>query len=163
MTYISPEWSIERAVPGSRKRFRFSLHGLRVADASNPTVPRQRRLLAAMVWAMLLGCFVGIVSSLECYYHYSLPISPQTTRIMINPWASDGQPKANVVKPLEMVAEGHWESRGDFKPWRHMLAGAVITAILQAPSLRYAGWPLLPVGYVASQAYYVQQAWVSIF
>jgi len=146
--------------------FCFSLHALWVADASNPSAQRQRRLLTAMAWALLLGCFVGIISSLECYYHYSQPISPQTAHTMINSWALDAQnnqPANNVVKPMDMVSKGSWDSRGTFNPWQHMLAGAAITVLLQTLSMRYAAWPLLPVGYVASQTYYVQQASISIF
>jgi Domain of unknown function (DUF6784) len=41
--------------------------------------------------------------------------------------------------------------------------GFGITALLEFLSLRFAGWPLLPVGYVVSYGSFMGNAWFSIF
>src|SRR5690606_22338994 len=48
-------------------------------------------------------------------------------------------------------------------PVQHLLLGAGITAFLQVMALRFVGWPLMPVGYVAAFTGYLDGAWWSLF
>jgi len=45
----------------------------------------------------------------------------------------------------------------------HITIGFGVTVLLEVASLRYASWPFLPVGYVASYGSNVENAWFSIF
>jgi hypothetical protein len=59
-------------------------------------------------------------------------------------------------------------SHGRFAPKQystaeHISLGFGVTVLLEVASLRYASWPFLPVGYVASYGSNVENAWFSIF
>jgi len=47
-------------------------------------------------------------------------------------------------------------------PLMHMGIGFGITAVLEVASLRWAAWPLLPVGFVACHGAFMGNAWFSI-
>src|SRR5207244_2335498 len=44
----------------------------------------------------------------------------------------------------------------------HFMLGLVITAALSAARLRFAWWPLHPVGFLMVSSYVMQQIWVSV-
>jgi hypothetical protein len=115
-----------------------------------------------MAWSWVLGLAVAVGSSLYCYYTYATPITPEVQDV-INPWGSVNSPRDRLVNPLKQSAAHAVATPQNYSSALHVGIGAAVTALLQIGALRYAAWPLLPVGYVVCFTWYMQMAWFSIF
>jgi hypothetical protein len=158
--YFSGVWTVNGVVPTRESVMAFGLHGMQVAAGTEGTKSRQRTMFSLMIGALLLGIGVSVVSSLWCYYNYVTPITPQIQKV-INETGLEARPKSDFVDPLE-----RWRTQTRIiqphNSWLHMGVGAGITALLQAASLRWAAWPLAPVGYLVASSWYMQVAWFSL-
>src|SRR5262249_6425952 len=106
------------------------------------------------------SCVVAAVVTLYCQYSYPTPA------------AQEAIPQRNYfgaeLVPKRDISSGFIDfNRGRFSPkqhsWKlHMSIGFFGTILLQIASLRWAAWPLLPVGYVASYGAFIENAWFSI-
>ncbi|HSV15599.1 MAG TPA: DUF6784 domain-containing protein [Tepidisphaeraceae bacterium] len=67
-----------------------------------------------------------------------------------------------MASAVDQFAQGRFQPK-QHNPYFHLGLGFVATVLLQVASLRWAAWPLLPVGYVASYGAFVENAWFSIF
>jgi hypothetical protein len=138
----------------------FSLHALFVYNSTRPPAQERRRLVGAIVWALVLGFLVSAFSSLHNYYTHVTPITPRVPEL-VNQWGTEDGPKSYVVEPFKRWDEGHFVPVKN--SWWHMATGFAVTAVLHMLSLRWAGWPLAPIGYLMSTTWYVQVGFFSIF
>jgi uncharacterized membrane protein (Fun14 family) len=139
----------------------FATHGLQVADGTDMP-PRQRRgVMALMAYALLVAVGVSAVSSLWCYYHYSVPLTTQVQRPVLNPTGTEDRPRVDVVDPLNRHADGRWAPQTYNQPL-NLGIGAAVTAVLQWGAWRFSAWPLAPVGYLVCSTYQMSHAWFSL-
>lgn len=140
----------------------FTQHAMQVRDGVDPPQRNQRGLVAVIIWALLLGFVVGSAAALYCYYTYALPLDASLEEeIMINRQALTAKPEESIIDPMARHASGQYPQR-PHNPWLHMATGFGMTGILQILALRWASWPLMPVGYLVSMTWYMQMAWFSI-
>jgi len=137
----------------------FCLNALFVHRATSPPDGERRKLVGAIAWALVLGFVVSAFSSLHCYYTHVTPITPRVPEL-VNQWGTEDGPKSYVVEPFKRWDEGRFVPVKN--SWQHMGAGFGITAALYALSLRWANWPLVPLGYLMSTTWYLQLGFFSI-
>jgi hypothetical protein len=116
-------------------------------------------------WAIALALCVGFVTSasttLFCQYSYPTPTA-QTANPQRNYYGAEAFPQREVVLSVDQFSKGRFLPK-DYNSPVHMGIGFGVTALLEAASLRWASWPFLPVGFVASYGTPVADAWFSIF
>lgn len=125
---------------------------------------RQRGLGLALAWAVVVGAVIAGGVTLWCHYNYPTPIGTGNV-IAGNAGNNTGAvyfPKRDAGDPLSRFGEGNFVPRQHNGP-AHMAIGFGTTALLEIATLRWANWPLLPVGYVASHGAFIGNAWFSIF
>ena len=144
-----------------------SMHGLAVTKQAGVEPGEHGRLGAAVAWALLLGTIVAASSTLYCQYSYDTPTSVTPAS------AGSASPQRNYfgayyVPRRDMANAVKAFDAGRFPPQPtstvlHVGIGMTITALLQFASLRWAAWPFLPVGYVATYGAFLANAWFSVF
>ena len=144
---LAMTWFFNRAYRGHA--IAPSLEGLKLAQQTQMSA---RRMLVAMLIALALGIFGGFWSMLHVGYKYGM--------------------EASVVGP------GHWFG---FEPYRDLHGfisspqdanvpatiatgiGVGTALVLAALRLRFAWWPLHPVGYAVSGSWSMEQLWFPMF
>lgn len=158
--YFSGVFTVNGVVTSRESVLGFGLHGMQIVRGSENDEVRHPGILSMMVWALLLGIVVSVISSLWCYYNYATPMTPDIQTV-INDHALEVRPRSDFVDPLARWSTGH-QVRQAHNSWLHMGVGAGITAMLQGAALRWTAWPLAPVGYVVASSWYMQVAWFSL-
>lgn len=79
-----------------------------------------------------------------------------------NYYGAEAFPQREIEAPVDQFSKGRFAPR-DYNSPLQMGVGFVVTALLEAASLRWAAWPFLPVGFVASNGTPIGDAWFSIF
>jgi hypothetical protein len=138
----------------------FATTGMGVARNAGVGPGEHKRVGAVLVWTLLLGFVIAAASTLYCQYSYPTPIGREETP-QRNHFGAAYAPKRDVVDPMIKYGSGRFPPlRHD--PLLHMGIGFGITAVLEVASLRWAAWPLLPVGFVACHGAFMGNAWFSI-
>lgn len=144
----------------------YALHSMKVADdaayAQEKPGQKPARFIGAIVLALIVGYFVAGASTLYVNYNYAStrnisPVSP------INSYGVDSAPKSGILDatrdylpPRTGPAEGH-------NRLGHFFTGLGITGFLSAMQLRFASWPLHPIGYLLVFTWPIHHTWFSIF
>jgi len=126
-----------------------SLEGLKIAQQAKMSA---RRMLWAMVIALVLGIFGGFWAMLHVGYKYGMAASVigpgqwfgLETYNYLNSWTSDPQPPNTGAT----IATG---------------VGVVTTLALAALRMRFVWWPFHPVGYAVSGSWSMDQLWFPMF
>ena len=139
----------------------FATHGLGVCQSVGIDNRQRRKLGGAIAWALMVGVIVAAFATLHCQYSYPTPLS-QGDGPNRNWFGAEYSPKRDIAIPMDEFAHGKFSPKQQ-NPFLHATIGFAVTGILEIASLRWASWPLLPVGYVASQGAFIQNAWFSIF
>ncbi|GIW76556.1 MAG: hypothetical protein KatS3mg104_1619 [Phycisphaerae bacterium] len=140
----------------------FATQGLGITQKAGlgQSVSQVRWIGSAVVTAVIIGMPLAAISTLYCHYTYPTPpvgtIVPQG-----NYFGAEYIPLRDVANPLMDYADGSFSAKVH-NPWLNMGLGFAITSILQIGVLRFANWPLLPVGFVTSYGAFVANAWFSI-
>jgi hypothetical protein len=149
----------------------YASHGLKVADQtmlpatsddddSAADRRRGRRLIALMALALLVGYAVSFTSTLWTEYRYAAT-RDVSARAPINDWGTDISPKRQILDPTQQYGAGDYHV--GYSPAGHVAFGFAFTTLLGFLRLRYAWWPLHPVGYLMVGTYPEQHLWLSIF
>lgn len=138
----------------------FALHGLKVNGQLDDQTKPSRGLVALIAWALVFGFIVSSVAWLNMYYTHSMPLTARSA--VENHLALVDWPKGQIVDPLNQWADGRFPAKAH-NPGLQMGIGATVTGLLQFATLRWSGWPFMPVGYVLSYSPYIRNAWFSIF
>ncbi|MEO6435050.1 MAG: DUF6785 family protein [Tepidisphaeraceae bacterium] len=139
----------------------FTQHGLAVCDNVEEGTSQRRGLGRVIAWSLLVGCLVAAPVTLWCQYSFPTP-SAMETKPARNFFGADYVQKRDVANPFTNHARGRLEPR-QYSGALHISIGFGVTTLLEFASLRWAAWPLLPVGYVASHGAFIENAWFSIF
>jgi hypothetical protein len=139
----------------------FTQQGLGVCESAGVRTEKQRGLGRAIGWALVVGVIAAVSTTLFCHYSYPTPGSTEE-RPARNYFGAEYVPKRDVANPFDDFSRGRF-TPAPSSPAGHMTLGCAITAFLEFASLRWAAWPFLPVGYVASHGAFVENAWFSIF
>jgi len=137
-----------------------TLHGLQIARADEEGSPSSRGLIGVLVWALAVAICVAAVSTLWCQYRYAFPLN-NPTAVMENQNGAIDVPTNYVAANVVEHAAGKYTAK-TYNSGVQIGIGAGVTFVLQACVLRFAGWPLMPVGYLISHTWYAQMAWWSI-
>ena len=140
----------------------YAQHGFAVMrEAGALPTRRPWKLAAILLWTVLISYAAASWSSLTCYYSYVTPISPHMTFTVLNEDIMLGHVKSNIVQPMEQHQVGAFPPRPyDFKT--NVALGFAIVAALQIGAWSFAGWPLLPVGFLMVGTTYAGTTWFSI-
>ena len=149
----------------------YASHGMKVADqtifesrASATDTPADRRsgrkLLALLFLSLVIGYFTSFYSMLWTEYHYAWT-KDVTAKMPINDHGTQGLPQGKLVEYPKMYDEGAYYLKHD--PLTHMGIGFAITGLLAFLRLRYAWWPLHPIGFLMITTYPGAHLWLSIF
>jgi hypothetical protein len=112
----------------------------------------QRRLVMAMILAIIVGIAVSWTTILECYYKYGADtahVDSYRTTMGTSPW---------------LLLDG-WKSAHAPTDWIRIFAagfGVIVTAILMACRARFPWWPFHPVGYALAGTYTMVWLWCPI-
>jgi len=144
----------------------FVTHALRVADEQAYGSHHHWRSAIAFTGCLVLALVVALVVSgaSTLYIHYSYAASvDQAQEQPIGAWGSWSMPRyialdgtAQYMPPRGGPVEHH--SR-----LGHFGFGAAATAVLGFMNLRFAAWPLHPVGFLLAMSWGTRQIWFSIF
>jgi len=144
----------------------FMTHALRVADEQAYSGHRTWRSAVAFTGCLVLALVVAVVvsgaSTLYAHYSYASSVD-QAQEQPIGSWGSWSMPRAfalddtaQYMPPRDGPVERH--SR-----MGHFGTGVGMTGLLAFFNLRFAAWPLHPVGYLLAMSWGTRQIWFSIF
>jgi hypothetical protein len=143
----------------------FVTHAMRVADEeAYAGVSDWRRALPFVLMVMLalmLAFAVGGASTLFIHYNYAATLD-QTQETPIGEWGSYRMPRQIGLEGTQQFVPPR---TGPIEPHNrvgHMVSGAGITGFLSVMNLRFAAWPLHPVGFLLANTWGIRQIWFSI-
>jgi hypothetical protein len=139
----------------------FATTGMGVVKNAEVRDNERRRIGAVIVWTLLLGFVIAAASTIYCHYSYPTPMGREEVPGR-NHFGAIYAPKRDVVDPFIRYAGVEKFPAKRHNPLVHAGIGFTITALLEVGALRWAGWPLLPVGFVASHGAFMGNAWFSI-
>jgi hypothetical protein len=141
----------------------YSTHALRVDDAA-PIPGRQRRwVIPLLIASLALGYVTAGASTLLVEYTHAWTLShnpvPLNSSVFGNcaPLLSDA---GKYTAPFTAFRERFGGGTG---PVGNVAIGIGITGVLAIMRLRFAWWPLHPIGYLLWQSYPLAAAWFSLF
>lgn len=140
-------------------------HGAVNIDHTKPdlTIAQERRigrkLLAWLCLSLALGYSVAFFAGLWTQYNYAISMD-QIPMTPIDQFGQQDSPRYNVMEPI--VNYGVLPEQR-FSPAEHFTFGFSAAAVLSYLRLRFAWWPLHPIGYMMVQTFPVAVFWFSIF
>ena len=145
----------------------YASHGMKVADETifgsgeDDAAARRtgRRFIAALALALLVGYFVSFASTLWTEYRYSTT-QDITGHNPINPWGVSGNPEWQIVDATMQYAQQDYHA--NFSQSHNWFFGFGMVSLLGFLRLRFAWWPLHPVGFLMVYTYPGAHLWFSI-
>ncbi len=151
----------------------YAVHGLRVTDETAMAAGRGARrasqwrglaIVGAMGLALMVAYGVSVSSTLWVQYNHAVtrtdpPLTP------VNRWGMEIVPEYQIVGPTLAHEAGVYRAAGAssaYNPMLHLGIGAGLTGGLWWLTLRYAWWPLHPVGYLMLGTYPSDHLWLSV-
>jgi hypothetical protein len=140
----------------------FAMTGLGITKAAEVSEREQRKLGWPIGTTLVLGCVVAAFVTIYCQYSYPTPrVEDTPPRNYFGAeliFQRDVAPSMRLFNenPPRYITKSH-------KPLPHMAIGFIGTALLEFFSLRFASWPLLPVGYVTAYGAFMGNVWFSVF
>ena len=139
----------------------YASHSLQMADASGPVDRRQGvAVIASLALALLVGYLAGGSSLLYMEYNHAATLD-KTATVPVN--------RYGVVDSAEYALEQSTPLMNTRAPQRqthsslqHLFAGATITGTLAVLSVRYAAWPIHPLGYLLLFSWTTWAIWFSV-
>jgi hypothetical protein len=135
--------------------------GFDAADNEPGGWRRAAPFVACMALAVAIAYVVAGGGWLHMQYNHAVMLDKNGA--VINDWGTLGMPRWHV---LNWTAESAPPRTGPTEMHSrplHFALGATITGVCGALRLRYAGWPLHPVGFILSYGWGLNWIWFSIF
>ncbi len=126
-----------------------------------PSRERQigRKLIAWLCLSLAIGYAVSFFSAL--YVHYNYAVSMDVAAMSpIDTWGQQDNVKWGVMEPNLNYAR---DLQPTYSPAKHLAFGFGATTLLSFLRLRFAWWPLHPVGYLMLETFPSSTFWFSIF
>jgi hypothetical protein len=136
----------------------YATHGLKVADETGARRGGYK-LIALLVLALVVGYFTSFYSMLWTEYHYAF--TKDTQAKLVNDHGALNLPRGKLVLYPQSYEQSTYYHRHE--PATHIGIGFGITALLGFLRLRYAWWPLHPIGFLMVGTYPGAHLWLSIF
>jgi hypothetical protein len=147
----------------------FGSHGVKVLDqtafearpqAADTAADRRlgRRVIALFALTLVVAYTVSLGSTLWAEYGYA--IQQNKTGEVVNPHVARTSPNVYIINPTLNYQKDNYVVKHN--PFGHVIGGAAVTGVLSVLRLRYAWWPLHPVGYLCVGTYPIRQLWYSI-
>ena len=135
--------------------------GFDAGDGQSGAWRRAAPLIACMALAVMIAYVVAGGGWLHMQYNHAVTLDK--TGQVINDWGTLGMPRWHVLNwTVEYAPPRDGPVEIHSRP-AHFLLGAGITGVCSALRLRYAGWPLHPVGFILSYGWGLNWVWFSIF
>ena len=143
----------------------FASQSLRVAELEAPEASQRRGPGLGFVLAMMLALAVGYVTSGGSLLFYEYKYAATLDSRHESPVNSYGVGESATYA---LVDAARFDSLRSAKPEAfstpaHLISGAAITTILATLSLRFAWWPIHPLGYLLLFSWTTWAMWPSIF
>lgn len=144
----------------------FTGQALRMADQGAYDTERGWRrtwpLAACLVLALSSGFVISGAAMLYVEYSYAAPLDRNSVP-PVNSYAIDGQPKGQILEPSVNYFRGGTGANDSHSALGNFGFGAALTGFLAAMRLRFAAWPLHPVGFLLMYSYPMRMIWFSVF
>jgi len=138
----------------------YASHGVKMADQTLPADQRiGRRFIAALALALVVGYFTSFFSTLWVEYHYAFTKDVRAARV--NDWGAYQNPYGAIVYQNVAYSKGQFPQ--PHSSAAHFSFGFVFTAVLSFLRLRFAWWPLHPIGYLMLGTFPIAHLWFSTF
>ena len=143
----------------------FATHAVRVADEVAYESERNWRKAFPFVVALVLSLMVGFVVSgaSTLYIHYSYATTLNAAQSTVGAWGSFDMPRWIAIETTKQYVPPRSGPTAIHSRVGHFAGGAGFTALLAMMNLRYAAWPLHPVGYLLANTWGLHCIWFSIF
>ncbi len=144
----------------------YMIHAMRVADERAYQGERNWHRAIGFTFCLVLALAVAFAvsgaSTLYVHYNYATSLD-QVQESPIGSWGAWTMPKVigldstqSYIPPRMGAADSHWRLG-------HLGFGALLAGMLGVLNLRFAAWPLHPVGYLLCTTWGIGQIWFSIF
>jgi hypothetical protein len=117
-----------------------------------------RKIIGMLMLALLVGYIVSFTSTLIVEYRYAWTLD--TPGHQINDFGVDNVPQGLVDSTVQYSKSNY---HPDHSPAANFAAGFVLVSFLAAMRLRFAWWPLHPIGFLMLYTYPGTKLWLSIF
>ncbi len=140
----------------------YVTHALRVTDSSVGTRGGGVGVVLALVLALVVGFFVAGASSLYVHYSYASSLDQQQ-QTPLDAWGTRDMPQILALDSAIAYQPQRGVPIESHSRLGHFTFGFGLTALLSFLRLRFAAWPLHPVGYLLGYTWSVQLIWFSVF
>ncbi len=130
--------------------------------ARRATTSRLVGMMGLVMLALLVGFVVAGASSLWCEYNFLATLDAQQTSPLNRNGVAD-HPKGYVLGPLTEFASAAGGPMELHSRLSHVGIGTAISVAISAMYLRFAAFPLHPIGVVMAYSFSVQNSWLGIF
>jgi len=148
----------------------YASHSLKLADQTlfdsrsiSEDTRQDRRLgrglMGCLVLALVVGYVVSFASTLWTEYRYAW--TQEVTARPLNSWGAVTSPQQQILDHAMAYHRGVY--RPPYDPLTHLVGGFGFTSLLAFLRLRFAHWPLHPVGYLMLGTFPAAHLWFSIF
>jgi hypothetical protein len=142
----------------------FSINALRLGDLAEYDREAKPRRAAGFFLCLVLALAVGYVvagtSMLYTEYTYASTIDSHPQPV-INNYGVMLAPQFKIMNPMQQYLSPGGP-KASHNRVGHLIFGAAVTCVLSALRMRYAWWPLHPVGYLLVYSYPLQHIWLSV-
>jgi hypothetical protein len=140
----------------------FAGHALRVGETSiDPGMKRHLpKLLGAIVLALMAAFVVSGASTLLMEYNFADTQAAHPAPGLVNAYGIDGSVNSIFDRVRVYLSEGGLQENHSVPT--QVALGAGILLVLASMRLRFAGWPLHPIGFLLMYTYPLQRVWFSI-
>jgi hypothetical protein len=160
-TFFAGFMSVNGAVQTRESLFGLAQHGMRLMDEVGALRRRFGPLAIIIGWTLLISLAAGWFSSLTCYYSYAAPMSNRINWTMLNQDIATNHTKSALVDSVVAQSSGSFPMKA-YDARVYIAVGFVVVIALQAGAWTFAGWPLLPIGFVLSGTPLITNAWFSV-
>ncbi len=137
----------------------YATHSLKIADERAPRTGW--RLIAVVALALLLAFGASFLSTLYCQYTYAT--TADASHELVNGEIINGQPRWAMDHVVRTMRGELAAGRRNQSSWPWVTGSALLTGILAAGQLRYAAWPLHPIGLLMVYSFPIRRIWFSLF
>jgi hypothetical protein len=117
-----------------------------------------RKIILLLMLALLVGYIVSFGSTLWMEYRYAW--TQDTIAKLPNDWGAYNNPKTQIVDAVVQYSTNNYHARES--PASNFVFGFLLVGALSAMRLRFAWWPLHPIGFLMLYTYPGIHLWLSI-
>lgn len=140
----------------------YASHALRAKETSSHSSKLRQSglMMAILLLTLCVGFTTSLTSTLATEYTYASTLDTPT-RTPINTWGAETNPRTQILDATIQYDRAYYFPRHSAP--LHIGIGFAVTAILAFLRLRFAGFPLHPVGFLMVGTYPGSHLWLSVF